>query len=261
MSLNYTIFWISLNSLLTQLTHSYGCQLKAQGNNLTSTSVDSLVNSQQASLSKFDSHPYDGPINFRALFWVDRGPVIWTMQTTIAVICFVEAILMQYLTYKVNKTNTARKRWIWLLICLLYLVLFGLLFMCVYCFVSSSSSSIYFGSNTWYDKGWPNFISSPSIEYNSFVTRLESLFVFQFVVAVTLLFLKNLHIFLNFRLEFPVSEIPIYFKSNNHVYTNTNSPLCFSLIMLWCFVWNPINLHATYKLQITYAVYTITRVE
>lgn len=57
---------------------------------------------QQQSLSKFDSHPYDGPINFRALFWVDRGPVIWGMQTTIAVICFIEAILMQYLTYKVS---------------------------------------------------------------------------------------------------------------------------------------------------------------
>lgn len=57
---------------------------------------------QQASLSKFDSHPYDGPINFRALFWVDRGPVIWSMQTSIAVICSIEALLMQYLTYKVS---------------------------------------------------------------------------------------------------------------------------------------------------------------
>lgn len=58
---------------------------------------------QQANFaSKFDSHPYEGPINFRALFWVDRGPVVWTMQTTIAVICFIEALLMQYLTYKVS---------------------------------------------------------------------------------------------------------------------------------------------------------------
>lgn len=52
--------------------------------------------------SKFDSHPYDGPINFRALFWVDRGPNIWLLQTTIAVICLFEALLMQYLTYKVS---------------------------------------------------------------------------------------------------------------------------------------------------------------
>lgn len=82
---------------------SYGCLSKAQANQTSSQLlVDSAGGSQQ-SLSKFDSHPYDGPINFRALFWVDRGPVIWTMQTTIAVICFVEAILMQYLTYKVNK--------------------------------------------------------------------------------------------------------------------------------------------------------------
>lgn len=55
----------------------------------------------QQPLSKFDQHPYDGPINFRALFWVDRGPGVWALQTTIAVICFVEALLMQYLTYKV----------------------------------------------------------------------------------------------------------------------------------------------------------------
>lgn len=55
----------------------------------------------QTSLSKFDAHPYDGPINFRALLWVDRGPITWTIQTSIAVILFIEAILMQYLTYKV----------------------------------------------------------------------------------------------------------------------------------------------------------------
>lgn len=57
---------------------------------------------QQQPSSKFDSHPYDGPINFRALFWVDRGPNIWALQTTIAVICLSEALLMQYLTYKVS---------------------------------------------------------------------------------------------------------------------------------------------------------------
>lgn len=57
---------------------------------------------QQQSLSKFDSHPYDGPINFRALFWVDRDPTVWALQTTIAVVCLCEAILMQYLTYKVS---------------------------------------------------------------------------------------------------------------------------------------------------------------
>lgn len=78
---------------------SYGCQPRAQSN---ASSVAAADSSGQQSLSKFDSHPYDGPINFRALFWVDRGPVIWSMQTTIAVICFVEALLMQYLTYKVS---------------------------------------------------------------------------------------------------------------------------------------------------------------
>lgn len=60
-----------------------------------------FVGGGQQPLGKFDSHPYDGPINFRALFWVDRGPTVWALQTTIAVICFIEAILMQYLTYKV----------------------------------------------------------------------------------------------------------------------------------------------------------------
>lgn len=58
--------------------------------------------------SKFDSHPYDGPINFKALFWVDRGPNIWLMQTTIAVICLFEALLMQYLTYKVSNEPTSQ---------------------------------------------------------------------------------------------------------------------------------------------------------
>jgi len=113
---------------------SYGCQPNnaAQANNVTSSSISgeqlasggpatisgqmltsfqpTMANqqanhygsSQQQSLSKFDSHPYDGPINFKALFWVDRGPAIWALQATIAVICFMEAILMQYLTYKVT---------------------------------------------------------------------------------------------------------------------------------------------------------------
>lgn len=79
---------------------SYGCATKAQ--NLTvPTTISNFVDSQGPS-SKFESHPYDGPINFRALFWVDRGQIVWTMQTTIAVICFIEALLMQYLTYKVS---------------------------------------------------------------------------------------------------------------------------------------------------------------
>lgn len=51
--------------------------------------------------SKFDA-PYDGPVNYQALFWVDRGPIIWLLQTSIAVICFLEAIMMHYLTYKVS---------------------------------------------------------------------------------------------------------------------------------------------------------------
>lgn len=89
---------------------SYGCQSSGGRPNVTSSTADLLIatgspNQQQqaaASMSKFDSHPYDGPINFRALLWVDRGPIIWSMQTFIAVICFIEAILMQYLTYKVS---------------------------------------------------------------------------------------------------------------------------------------------------------------
>lgn len=56
---------------------------------------------RSAAGSKFDA-PYDGPINFQALIWVDRGPIIWLLQTSIAVICFLEAIMMQYLTYKVS---------------------------------------------------------------------------------------------------------------------------------------------------------------
>lgn len=67
----------------------------------TTTTTTTTMASYQP-VSKFDSHPYDGPINFDALFWVDRGPGIWALQTTIAVICFIEAILMQYLTYKVS---------------------------------------------------------------------------------------------------------------------------------------------------------------
>lgn len=59
--------------------------------------------------SKFDA-PYDGPINFQALFWVDRGPLVWMLQTCIAVICFLEAILMQYLTYKVRAKPTSNFR-------------------------------------------------------------------------------------------------------------------------------------------------------
>lgn len=59
---------------------------------------------RSAAGSKFDA-PYDGPINFQALIWVDRGPVIWLLQTSIAVICFLEAIMMQYLTYKVRSIN------------------------------------------------------------------------------------------------------------------------------------------------------------
>lgn len=61
----------------------------------------SFSSSTSNAFSKFDA-PYDGPINFRALFWVDRGPIIWCLQTSIAVICFTEALLMQYLTYKVS---------------------------------------------------------------------------------------------------------------------------------------------------------------
>jgi hypothetical protein len=105
--------------------HSYGCQpvTQAQANNVTSMPAviaaagggqlaaqqqqqlllqQQQQQQQQQPLSKFDSHPYDGPINFRALFWVDRGPTIWALQTAIAVICLSEAVLMQYLTYKVS---------------------------------------------------------------------------------------------------------------------------------------------------------------
>lgn len=59
---------------------------------------------QQSASSKFDA-PYDGPINFKALFWVDRGQITWCLQTIIAVICFMEALLMQYLTYKVRAAH------------------------------------------------------------------------------------------------------------------------------------------------------------
>lgn len=97
------------------IKYSFGCQQPSQqqqpnssASGATSTSQsqqsDPMVSSQ--SLSKFDSPIYDGPINFRALFWVDRGPILWSLQAFIAVICAIETILMQYLTYKVRKSST-----------------------------------------------------------------------------------------------------------------------------------------------------------
>lgn len=82
----------------------YGCQPAAAAANFSAEQQATVASQpqQQPSLSKFDSHPYDGPINFRALFWVDRGPVLWSLQTSVAVICLLEALLMQYLTYKVS---------------------------------------------------------------------------------------------------------------------------------------------------------------
>lgn len=93
-----------VNSPRPASNYSYGCQPSlARANNVSDLIGAGAGATNQQSLSKFDSHPYDGPINFRALFWVDRGPGIWALQTLIAVICFVEALLMQYLTYKVTK--------------------------------------------------------------------------------------------------------------------------------------------------------------
>lgn len=98
---------MNLFNYLIGCMYSFGCQPNSQQNASQTqqpSQADSMVSSQ--SLSKFDSPIYEGPINFKALFWVDRGPILWSFQAFIAVICFFEAILMQYLTYKVSNWIT-----------------------------------------------------------------------------------------------------------------------------------------------------------
>lgn len=40
--------------------------------------------------------------NRKAIFWVERNYFLWLIQTLIAILCFSEAVLLQYLTYKVS---------------------------------------------------------------------------------------------------------------------------------------------------------------
>lgn len=43
-----------------------------------------------------------GIINRKAILWVERNYFLWLIQTFIAILCFSEAVLLQYLTYKVR---------------------------------------------------------------------------------------------------------------------------------------------------------------
>ncbi|CAG2112959.1 unnamed protein product, partial [Medioppia subpectinata] len=41
-----------------------------------------------------------------AIIYVDRSPILWLFQTSVAVICLAEALLLAYLSYKGNVLQT-----------------------------------------------------------------------------------------------------------------------------------------------------------
>ncbi|KAI1290455.1 Potassium channel subfamily T member 1 [Halotydeus destructor] len=77
--------------------------------------TEAAILAAQPSTSAHVSAPYSenlgqnvnfGPINWKAILWVDRDPILWTVQTLVALVCLLEALLLAYLGYKGNMLRT-----------------------------------------------------------------------------------------------------------------------------------------------------------
>ncbi|XP_074602047.1 potassium channel subfamily T member 2-like isoform X2 [Brevipalpus obovatus] len=67
------------------------------------------VNQTILDMSRIPSPSYANPyhdVNWKAIIWIDRSFYIWLLQTITAVTCLIEALLLEYLTYKGNIIKT-----------------------------------------------------------------------------------------------------------------------------------------------------------
>jgi hypothetical protein len=69
---------------------SYGCQ---PGNK------SAYIRSNNLTEEEFQDHPI---INWEAILWVNRGPLLWIVQFILAIISLTQALLLAYLGYKVR---------------------------------------------------------------------------------------------------------------------------------------------------------------
>ncbi|RWS10127.1 Potassium channel subfamily T member 1-like protein [Dinothrombium tinctorium] len=85
---------------LSSIIPSYDCPIAVANNNSSQASTPiPFTNSPYFNPTAFPVNK--GPINWKAIIWVQRGPTLWLFQTIIAIVCLMEALLLAFLGNKV----------------------------------------------------------------------------------------------------------------------------------------------------------------